>query len=120
MLIGGALVNALAFTSSSYMFSRLSKNSINAERKRHNLAIEQLQKAQVEWALKDKSELTSSISNSGCHERVSFSNWGQAFTSTSRISIEQFLHPSNEQHERELAFIGLRMIGTGVVLWYLD
>ena len=52
MLIGGALVNALAFTSSSYLFSRLSVNSINGERKRHDLAIEQLQKAQIEWAQK--------------------------------------------------------------------
>ena len=52
MLIGGALANGLAFTSSSYLFSRLSKNSIDAERKRHNLVIEQLQKAQIEWAQK--------------------------------------------------------------------
>ena len=50
MLIGGALANALAFTGSSYLFSRLSKDSIDIERKRHDLAIEQLQKAQIEWA----------------------------------------------------------------------
>ena len=52
MLIRGALANALAFTGSSYLFSRLSKNSIDKERKRHDLAIEQLQKAQIEWAHK--------------------------------------------------------------------
>ena len=52
MLIGGALANALAFTGSSYLFSRLSKDSIDKERKRHDLAIEQLQKAQIEWAQK--------------------------------------------------------------------
>ena len=50
MLIGGALANALAFTGSSYLFSRLSKDSIDKERKRHDLAIEQLQRAQIEWA----------------------------------------------------------------------
>ena len=50
MLIGGALVNALAFTSSSYLFHRLSVNSIDIERARHNLVIEKLQKAQIEWA----------------------------------------------------------------------
>ena len=32
MLIGEALVNALAFTGSSYLFHRLSKDSIDAER----------------------------------------------------------------------------------------
>ena len=47
MLIGGALANAPPFTGSSCLFLRLSKDSIGAERKRHDLAIEQLQKAQV-------------------------------------------------------------------------
>ena len=33
MLIGGALANALVFTGSSYLFHRLSKDSIDKERK---------------------------------------------------------------------------------------
>ena len=52
MLIGGALANALAFTGSSYLFHRLSADNIDAERKRHDAAIEALQKAQIEWAHK--------------------------------------------------------------------
>ena len=52
MLIRGALANALAFTGSSYLFSRLSKDSIDKERIRHDLVIEQLQKAQIEWTHK--------------------------------------------------------------------
>ena len=39
MLIRGALANALAFTGSSYLFHRLSKDSIDAERKRHDAAL---------------------------------------------------------------------------------
>ena len=39
MLIGGALVNALAFTGSSYLFHRLYTDSIDAERKRHDSVI---------------------------------------------------------------------------------
>ena len=58
MLIVGALANTLAFTGSSYLFLRLSKDSIDKERERHDLAIEQLQKAQVrmggEMARKDR------------------------------------------------------------------
>ena len=57
MLIGGALANALAFTGSSYLFHRLSKDSIDAERKRHDLAIKQLQKAQIEWAHKQQQRI---------------------------------------------------------------
>ena len=52
MLIGGALANALAFTGSSYLFHGLSKDSIDAERKRHDVVIEKLQAAQIEWAHK--------------------------------------------------------------------
>ena len=44
MLIGGALANALAFTDSGYLFHRLYADNIDAERKRHNAAIEALQK----------------------------------------------------------------------------
>ena len=47
MLIGGALANALAFTGSSYLINRLSKDSNHKQRNRHDLAIEQLQKAQI-------------------------------------------------------------------------
>ena len=52
MLIGGALANALAFTGSSYLFSRLSMDSIDAERQRHEEAIEKFQKPEIEWVHK--------------------------------------------------------------------
>ena len=52
MLIGGALANALAFTGSSYLVHRLSADNIDAERKRHDAAIEALHKAQIEWTHK--------------------------------------------------------------------
>ena len=42
MLNGGALVNALAFTGSSYLLHRLSADNIDSERKRHDAAIEAL------------------------------------------------------------------------------
>ena len=50
MLIGGALAN----TSSSYLFHRLSVDNIDAERKRHDAVIEKLQAAQIEWAHKQQ------------------------------------------------------------------
>ena len=69
MQIGGALANALAFTGSSYLFHRLSKKSIDAKRKRHDEAIEKLQKAQIEWAHKWQQELISLIINLGWSEK---------------------------------------------------
>ena len=51
-LIGRALINALAFSGSNSLFSSLSKESIDKERKRHDKAIEDMQRAQIEWAKK--------------------------------------------------------------------
>ena len=42
-LIGGAIINALAFSGSNFLFSSLSKESIGRERKRHDKAIKDLQ-----------------------------------------------------------------------------
>ena len=57
MLIGGALANSLAFTGSSYLFNRLSVDSIDAKRVRHDEVIEQLQAAQIEWAHKRQQQI---------------------------------------------------------------
>ena len=75
MLIGGALVNALAFTGSSYLFHRLSKDNIDAKRGRHNAAIEKLQAAQIEWAHKHQ-------------ERIDFIN--------NQLRLEQKLKPNSQ------------------------
>ena len=56
-LIGGALVNALAFSGSNFLFSSLSKESIDKERKRQDKAIENLQRAQIGWARKRQERL---------------------------------------------------------------
>ena len=42
-LIGGAVINDLAFSVSTFLFSSLSKESIDKERKRYDKAIEDLQ-----------------------------------------------------------------------------
>ena len=47
-LIGGALFNALAFSGKKFLFSSLSKESIEKEQKKHDKAIEDLQRAQME------------------------------------------------------------------------
>ena len=46
--IGGAEVNALAFSGTSFVFSRLTDHGAE-ERKRYDLAFEKLQRARDEW-----------------------------------------------------------------------
>ena len=52
MMIGGAVVNALAFTGSNYLlFSHLGKSGdAKAERKRHDKDMQQLEEAQAAWS----------------------------------------------------------------------
>ena len=134
MLIGGALANALAFTSSSYLFLRLSKDIIDAERKRHDLVIEQFQKAQIEWAqerqqridfinkqlkLERKAETKFTELNDAMREYHEV--FGHELPPLPREPVwSDFYTPSDEQHDRELAFVALSMIGIGGVLYYFE
>ena len=45
---GGAVMNALAFSGTNFVFSRLTDHG-EEERKRHDLALEKLQRAKEEW-----------------------------------------------------------------------
>ena len=48
MMIGGAVVNALAFTRDNFLFSKLCKiNAPVKERERHDKAVERLEVAQA-------------------------------------------------------------------------
>ena len=134
MLIRDALANALAFTSSSYLFHRLSKDSIDAKRKRDNLAIEQLQKAQIEWAQKRQQRIDFINKQLRLEQKAEtkFTELNDAMREYHEVFghelpplpqepvLSDFYTPSNEQHDRELAFVALSMIGIGGVLYYFE
>ena len=63
-----ALIHALAFSGSNFLFSSLSKESIDKERKRHDKAVEDLQRAQIEWT-KKRQERLDYINNETMKER---------------------------------------------------
>ena len=134
MLIGGVLANALAFTGSSYLFHRLSSDNIDAERKRYDAAIEDLQKAQIEWAHKHQQRIDF-INNELRLERkaeIKFTELNDAMREYHEVYghelpplprepvLSDFYTLTDEQHYRELGFIALSMIGIGGVLYYLE
>ena len=58
MMVGGAVVNALAFTGGNYLFSLFGKSGdAEKERKRHDLAVEALQRAESEYQHKRQQRL---------------------------------------------------------------
>ena len=132
-LIGGALVNALAFTGSNYLFSSLSKESIEKERKRHK-AIEDMQQAQLLWAKKRQERLDyindQIIKEHKAEKRfVDLSSAMQQYFIVTGRQLEplppkpvlsDFYVRSEDHHNRELAFIFISMVGIGAFLWYSD
>ena len=134
MLIGGALAKALAFTGSSYLFHRLSADNIDAERKRHDAAVEALQKAQIEWTYKHQQRIDFINNQQLRLERkaeTKFTELNEAMREYHEVfghelplprehALSDFYTPTDEQHYRELGFIALSMIGIGGVLYYFE
>ena len=133
-LIGGAVISALAFSGSNFLFSSLSKESIDRKRKRHDKAIEDLQQAQIEWA-KKRQEQVDYINSQIVKERKAekrFTDLTSAMQQYFLVTgmrleplppkpvLSDFYVPSEDHHNRELAFITLSMIGIGAFLWYSD
>ena len=116
------------------MFHRLSADNIDAERKKHDLAIEKLQKAQVEWVHKRQQRIDF-INKQLRLERKAETKFTE-LNDPMREYHEVFGHEppplprehvlsdyytlTDEQHYRELGFIALSMIGIGGVLYYLE
>ena len=128
------MANALAFTGSSYLFHRLSADNIDAERKRHDAAIEALQKAHIEWTHK-RQERIDFINNQLRLERkaeTKFIELNDAMRDYHEVFghdlpalprepvLSDFYTPTDDQHCRELGFITLSMIGIGGILYYLE
>ena len=133
-LIGGALINALAFSGSNFLLGSLSKESIEKERKRHDKAIEDLQQAQMEWVRRRQEQLdyinNQIMKQCKAEERsVDLNLAMQQYLIVTGRHLEpllpkpvlsDFYVPSEDHHTRELAFITLSMVGIGDFLWYSD
>ena len=131
LLVGGALVNALAFSGSNYLFSKLDQGDTAEEQKRHDKAMEQLQSAQAEWSQKRTERLD--WINKKLREQYQavqdFHNADVAWREYTRITgetldplvpepqLSDFYTPSSAQKDREIVFIVLGMAVTGLVTY---
>ena len=128
MLVGGAIVNAFAFSGSNFLFHKLS--SASEERKRHDRAIEKLNHDRNEW-VKKRQERIDFINNKLRKERNSefkFTELGKAMEAYSESNLPELPQLGKEpelelnntdkdnQHFREIAFITVGMIGVGIIL----
>lgn len=132
MMIGGAAVNALAFSGSNYLFSHMGSNS-DEERKRHDKAVEKLEEETKEWNEKrtERLDFINEQMKKEHHAINEFNDVDQAMKNYYYITGEQlpdlppkpilsdFYTPSEDQKNREIAFIIGGMALTGFVTWKL-
>ena len=102
--------------------------------KRHDLAIEQLQKAQIEWAQKRQERIDFINKQLRLEQKVEtkFTELNDAMREYHEVFghelspmpqepvLSDYYTPSDEQHDRELAFVTVSMIGIGGVLYYFE
>ena len=127
--IGGAVVNALAFNGTNFVFSRLTDHGAK-ECKRHDLALKKLQRARDEWN-KDRIKRLAFI-NKRLREknetRTYINNFDEAILEYYRVFAKQinplppkpelpdFYHPSENQKNGQLLFVA---VGTGIATYAL-
>ena len=133
MLLGGAFVNALAFSGSNYLFSMMKNSGVDEERKRHDLAVEQLQATQTEWSKKRTERLdwvNEELRRQG-HAVQTFRDTDAAIREYAQVTgktldplepepgLSDFYMPSGDQRDREITFVVLGMAATGLVAYKL-
>ena len=126
MMAGGALINALAFSGTNAAFSLLGDHG-GAERKRHDLAMEQLSKAREDWNRdrQERLDLINKTLSDERHAKATFSDLGAAMreyhevTSQSLPSLREepklsdFYNPSRQRKDAEIALVigGMAVVG---------
>ena len=124
-----AAINALAFSGTNFLFSKFSGNG-EAERKRHDLAIEKLQKDRDEWnkqrierldfinkRLLEKKEARDYIQNLDSAMLEYYRVFGEKLKPLRpKPELSDYYIPSNQQKNGELLFV---MIGTAVTSYVI-
>ena len=132
MMVGGAIVNALAFTGGNYLFSKMGSHS-DEEKERHDKAVEELEAAQVAWNKKrtERLDFINEQMQKEHHAEKTFDDVDQAMKQYYYITGKQldplppepklsdFYTPSPDQQNREIVFIVLGMGATAFVAYKL-
>jgi len=132
VIAGGALVNALAFSGTNFIFGQLGDHG-RGEMQRHNLAMEQLSKAREEWNKERQQRLdylNKTISQQR-HAKQTFSDLGVAMEEYYKVThhhlpslggepkLSDFYNPSRERKDMEIALAAGGMIAVCLLIYEL-
>ena len=126
MMAGGALVNALAFSGSNFVFGQLSDHG-GTERKRHNLAMEHMSKAREDWNRdrQERLDLINKTLSDQRHAEHTFRGLDDAMREYYKVTGQQlpplrdepklsdFYNPSRQRKDAEIALVvgGMTVVG---------
>ena len=119
LIVRGAVINALAFGGSNYLFSQLQGSKVDKEGKRHDLAIKRLTAAQQEWSRRRTQHLDfiNEQLRQQNHSVQTFQDVDQAMREYSLVTdskldplgpepmLSDFYTPSDDQKDCEIAFV---------------
>ena len=132
LMVGTAIVNALAFTGGNYLFSTLHKKEADTERIRHDKALEDFQAAQADYSKKRQErldylneKLRAELHADKTYEDVEAAmeeyyivTGGSDNNSIPQIgkvpNFNEFYEPSDEQKQYELIFMAGGLVLTGI------
>ena len=126
IMVGGALIQALAFSGTNAAFSLLGDHG-STERKRHDIAMEQLSKAREEYSQERQQRLdylNKTISQQK-HAEQTFGDLGIAMREYNKVTGQQlsplrdepklsdFYNPSRQRKDAEIALVvgGMTVVG---------
>ena len=132
MMLGGAVINGIAFTGAGELFRMFDKNGYAEEMKRHNLAQEQLNKATVEWDQQRKQtidyvnlqlqkEHQSAIDFQHVDNALSYYNELHPLNKVSiknRPVLSEYYQPSEKMKNYEYLWIIVGMTSLGVLIYF--
>ena len=126
VMASGALVNALAFSSTNFIFGQLGDHG-KAEMERHNLAMEQLSKAREDWSRErqQRLDLINKTLSQQRHAKQTFSDLGMAMREYHEVTsqslsplreepkLSDFYNPSRHRKDAEIGLVvgGMTIIG---------
>jgi hypothetical protein len=117
VIVGGAIVNALAFSGSNYLFSKMCKEESETERRRHDEAAEKLAQAQQDYE-KQRIERLDYINNKlklEGHAQHTFADVDDAIkeyylvtgqdVSIPQPKLSDYYQPNEQQKNGEIMFV---------------
>ena len=111
-MVAGGLFNAIAFAGAGFLFSKLNHSGYEDEIKRHNLALEQLSRAEEEWYEK---EVARKNDIEVKRRQLADASADINVTNKALSSLSDYYKPSKEMEEYQAMTIAVIGVGSGFV-----